>query len=80
MQAVRIHWQDVGMEFGLEKCALIIMKSRKWHMNDRMKLPNQEKIEHSDKRKPTDTWQYRNDTIKREEMKEKLKNNIFGER
>ena len=27
IQAVRIYSQDIGMEFGIEKCAMLIMKS-----------------------------------------------------
>ena len=29
LQAVRIYSQDIGMEFGIEKCAMLIMKSGK---------------------------------------------------
>ena len=32
------------MEFGIEKCAMLVMKSGKWHLMDRMKLPNKDKI------------------------------------
>ena len=35
--------QDIGMEFGIERCAMLVMKSSKRHLIDRMKLPNQEK-------------------------------------
>ena len=42
--AVIIYSQDIGMEFGIEKCAMPVMKSGKRHMKDRMELPNQEKI------------------------------------
>ena len=31
IQTVRIYSQDIGMEFGIEKCAMLVMKSRKWH-------------------------------------------------
>ena len=41
IQAVRIYSQNIGMEYGREKCAMLIMRSRKWQM---MKLPNQENI------------------------------------
>ena len=27
IQAVRIYSEDIGMEFGIEKCAMLIMKS-----------------------------------------------------
>ena len=33
--------QDIGMEFGIEKGAMLIMKSGKRHLTDWMELPNQ---------------------------------------
>ena len=42
--AVRIYSQDIGMEFGIEKCAVLVMKSGKQHITDRMELPNQDKF------------------------------------
>ena len=44
IQAVRIYRLDIGMEFGIEKCAMLITKSRKWQMTERIELLNQEKI------------------------------------
>ena len=44
IQAVWIHSQNIEMEFGIEKCAMLIIKSRKWQMTEGIKLPNQEKI------------------------------------
>ena len=41
---VRIYSQDKGMEFGIEKCALLVMKSGKRHLTDGIELPNQDKI------------------------------------
>ncbi len=32
------------MEFGIEKCAMLVMKSGKWHITEGMELPNQDKI------------------------------------
>ena len=32
------------MEFGIEKCAMLVMKSCKQHLTDGMELPNQDKI------------------------------------
>ena len=43
MHSVRIYSQDVGTEFGIEKCAMFIMKSGKRHLTDEMGLPNPEK-------------------------------------
>ena len=42
--AVRIYSQDIGMEFGIEKCAMLVMKSGKWHMTEGMELPNHDRI------------------------------------
>ena len=55
IHAVRIYSQDVGMEFGIEKCDMRIMKSRKRHMTDGMELPNQDKIRTL---REKETWKY----------------------
>ena len=44
IHAVRVYSQDIVMEFGIEKCAMLVMKSGKRHLKDRMELPNQDKI------------------------------------
>ena len=44
IHARRIYSQDIGMDFSIEKCALLVMKSGKRHVMDGMKLPNQDKI------------------------------------
>ena len=44
LHAVRILSQDIGMEFGIEKSDMLVMKSGKRHMTDGMELPNQDKI------------------------------------
>ena len=44
IHAVRIYSQDIGMEFGKEKCALLVMKSGKRHITDGIELPNQDRI------------------------------------
>ena len=51
--AVRIYSHDIGMEFGREKCTMLEMKSGKRHMTEGMQPSNQEKLERSEKRKPT---------------------------
>ena len=38
--AGRIYSQDIGMEFGIQKRAMLEMKSGKRHLTDRMELPN----------------------------------------
>ena len=42
IHAVRIYSQEVGREFGIEKCAMLVMKSGKRHLTEGMELPNQD--------------------------------------
>ena len=62
------------MEFGIEKCALLVMKSGKRRQTDEMELPNQDKIKTFGEK---ETYKYLDilevDTIKQVEMKEKIK-------
>ena len=66
------------MEFGTEKFALLIIKSGKRHITDGMELPNQDKIRTLGEK---ETYKYLEileaDTIKQEEMKEKIKKEYF---
>ena len=70
--AVRIFSQDIRMEFGKEKCAMLVMKSGKRHMTDGMELPNHDKIRTLGE---NETYKYLRileaDTIKQVEMKDK---------
>ena len=72
---VRIYIQGIGMEFGIEKCAMLVMKSGKQQLPDKMKLPNQDKIRTLTE---NETYKYfdilEDDTIKQVEMKDKIKN------
>ena len=36
--------KDIEMEFGIEKCSMLIMKSGKRQQTNGMELPNQDKI------------------------------------
>ena len=62
------------MEFGIEKCAMLVMKRGKWHLTDRMELPSQDKIRTLGEK---ETYKYLGilevDTIKQVEMKDKIK-------
>ena len=42
--AVRIYSQDIGMEMGIEKCPMLVMKSGQRYMTVGMELPTQDKI------------------------------------
>ena len=73
IHAIRIYSQDIVMEFGIEKCAMLVMKSGKQHMTDGMELPNQDKIRMLGE---NETYKYLGileaDTIKQVEMKDKI--------
>ena len=43
IHAVRIYIQDIGMELGIEKRAMLVMKSGKRLLIDGLELPNQDK-------------------------------------
>ena len=62
------------MEFGIEKCAMLVMKSGKQPLMDRMELPNQDKIRTL---REKETYKYLGIleavTIKQVEVKEKIK-------
>ena len=72
IHAVRIYSQDIGMEFGIEKCAMLVKKSGKQHLTDGMEQPNQDKIRTIAE---NETYKYLGileaDTIKQVEMDEK---------
>ena len=56
IHAIRIYSQDIGMEFGIETCAMLVMKSGKRYSTGGMELPNHDRIRTLKKRKPTNTW------------------------
>ena len=74
IHAVRIYSQDIGMEFSIEKCAILVIKSGKRHQTDRIELQNQDKIRTLGEKK---TYKYLSileaDIIKQVKMKEKIK-------
>ena len=73
IHTIRMYSQDIGMEFGIEKCALLVMKSGKQHLTDGIELPNQDKIRTLAE---NETYNYLGileaDTIKQVEMKNKI--------
>ena len=44
IHTVKIYSQDIGMEFGMEKCTMIVMKNGKRHLTDGIELSNREKF------------------------------------
>ena len=75
IHAIRIYTQDKGMEFGIEKCAILVMKCGKRQMTDGMELPNHDKIT---KPGENETYKYLGilevDIIKQVEIKDKIQN------
>ena len=43
IQTVRIYSQDIGMEFCIETCPMLIIKSRKRHMTEGIDRPTKPK-------------------------------------
>ena len=44
IHVMRIYSDDTGVEFGIEKCIMLIRKSGKRQMTERKEQPNQEKV------------------------------------
>ena len=74
IHAVRIYCQDIGMEFGIEKCAMLVMKSGKRHMAHGIELPNHDRIRTLEE---NETYKYlgilKADTIKQLQMKDLIR-------
>ena len=74
IHAVRIYSQDIRMEFGIEKCTMLVMKSGKRHMTDGMELPNHDRIRTLEEK---ETYKYLGilevDTIKQVQMKDTIR-------
>ena len=74
IHVVRIYSQNKGMEFGIEKNAMLVMKRGRRHLTDRMELPNQDTIRTLGEKETYKYWGILEaDTIKQVEMKEKIK-------
>ena len=73
IQTVRIYSQDIEMEFGIEKCAILVMKRGKRHMMEEVEQSTQGKIRTL---REKETYKYMGileaDIIKRVEKKEKI--------
>ena len=80
IHAVRVYIQDIGMEFGIEKRAMLVMKSSRRHLTDGIKISNQDKIRTLG---DNETYKYLGileaDTIKNWKWKTKCRKNISGE-
>ena len=67
------------MEFGIEKCAMLVMKRGKRHMTDGMELPDHYKIRTLEE---NETYKYLGileaDTIKQVQMKDTIRKEYLG--
>ena len=67
---IHTYSEDIGMEFGIEKCDMLVMKSGKRHRTEGIELPNQDNIRTLGKK---EIYKYFGmlevDTIKQVEMK-----------
>ena len=71
IQTIRIYKQDRGMEYGIEKYAMLIIKSGKSEIAEGLELPNQESIRKlSEKENEKYIGILEVVTIKQSEMKE----------
>ena len=74
IHAVRVNSQDIGMEFVIDKCAMLVLKSGNRHMTNGMELPNHDKIRTLEE---NETYKYLGileaDSIKQVEMKDKIR-------
>ena len=74
IQTVRIYSQDIGMKFGIEKFAMLVMKSGKRHMTEGVELSNQVVTRTLGEKETNKYLEILNaDTIKQVQMKEKIK-------
>ena len=78
IQTIRIYSQVIGLEFRIEKCTTLMMKSRKRKIMEGIELPNQERIRTLRER---ENYKYLGileaDTIKQVEMEEKRRKEYF---
>ena len=76
MQTIRTYSQDTGMEFGIEKCAILIMISAKRETVEGIELQNSERIRTLGEK---ENYKYlgilEEDTSKQSTMMEKKKRN-----
>ena len=56
IHAVRIYSQDIGMEFCMEKWAMLVMKRGKRHITGEWSYQIKTRLQCSEKTKPINTW------------------------
>ena len=77
VSTVEVFSQDIGMEFGINKCSVITMNRGKVKSTDWIELPSSEKIREIEE----DGYKYllilEYDRVKEQEMKDKFRNEYF---
>ena len=77
-QTMRVFSNDIGMKFGVEKCAVLTMKKGKMAKSDGITLPNKTAIKGL---KQSESYKYlgiiQEDRTKHHEMKEKVKREYY---
>ena len=77
VSTVEVFSQDIGMEFGINKCSVITMNRGKVKSTDGIELPSSEKIREIEE----DGYKYllilEYDRVKEQEMKDKFRNEYF---
>ena len=78
VQTVRVFSDDIGMQFGIEKCAMLVMRRGKKVKSEGIALPNNEKIRSLDE---TEGYKYLGvleaDEVLHKDMKEKLRKEYY---
>ena len=74
VQTIRIYSLDIGMEFGIEKCAMMITEKKRRETTEAIELPNQKIIR---RLRENENYKYlgilETDTIKQRRKKKKIK-------
>ena len=77
LSTVEVFSQEIGMEFGIKKCGVIIMNRGKVKSTDGIELPSGEKIREIEK----DRYKYKGileyDRVKEQEIKDKFRDEYF---
>ena len=79
IRAVRIHSRDIGIEFGIEICAMLVMKSGKRHLTGGGNYQIKTRLKRSERRKSTNTWTSWRLTPSGGDEGKKIRKNISGE-
>ena len=77
INSVRVFSSDINMEFGIEKCGILLMKKGKYAKSDGVKLPNEKEIQEIDLEKGYKfLGVLEADVIKDKDMKEEIEKSM----